>query len=174
MHLPPPIFPRPPVFCPNSCILERVPLLLACDRSYWIQRKYGVSIFSGPFWALNYGRARHSLTQSIGPVFHSYTIPFLVTADSRFSNDISPSIDKRSDTRHKVFMKEVWEHNDVSALRRRLCCRLAGRLTWTSKDAADASPTASLPDINRCIQNMIVGRLVYRVSRGVYRFRGVV
>jgi hypothetical protein len=75
---------------------------------------------------------------------------------------------------HTVLMKEVWQHNTVGDLHRRLRSVLRKHTTWTAADALALCPNDTAATINSCIQSMVRGKHVYRVSRGVYRMRGVV
>ena len=73
-------------------------------------------------------------------------------------------------------MIEVWQSSKgVGPAFRDLHRALRGKPTWTSADVRAAlGAKYTMGQITSTIGNMTVGRHVIRVSRGVYRFRGVV
>ena len=73
-------------------------------------------------------------------------------------------------------MLEVWQtSNGVGSLFRELHRALRGKGVWTCGDAhAALGGRYTMDQLNKLISNMITGRHVIRLSRGVYRFRGIV
>ena len=73
-------------------------------------------------------------------------------------------------------MKECWQNSPgVSSLFRELHRELRGKGVWTCGDAhAALNGKYTMDQIGGQISNMITGRHVIRLSRGVYRFRGIV
>jgi hypothetical protein len=73
-------------------------------------------------------------------------------------------------------MIEVWQSSKgVGPAFRDLHRALRGKPTWKAADAHTAlGDKYTMEQITSTIGNMTVGRHVIRVSRGLYRFRGVV
>ena len=73
-------------------------------------------------------------------------------------------------------MLEVWQTSKgVGSPFRGLYRALRGKGVWTCGDAhAALGGRYTMDQLNTLIGNMITGRHVIRLSRGVYRFRGVV
>ena len=73
-------------------------------------------------------------------------------------------------------MLEVWQTSKgVGSLFRELHRALRGRGVWTCGDAhAALGGRYTMDQLTKQIGNMITGRHVIRLSRGVYRFRGIV
>ena len=73
-------------------------------------------------------------------------------------------------------MLEVWQTSGgVGSLFRELHRALRGRGVWTCGDAhAALGGKYTMDQLTKQIHNMITGRHVIRLSRGVYRFRGIV
>lgn len=73
-------------------------------------------------------------------------------------------------------MLEVWQTSGgVGSLFRALHRALRGKGVWTCGDAhAALGGKYTMDQLNGQISNMIEDRHVVRISRGVYRFRGIV
>lgn len=73
------------------------------------------------------------------------------------------------------FMLEVWQHNTIGASHARLKRAVKSRLTWTAQDALELmGGEYTAGQVATTIANMIAGKHVIRVSRGLYRLRGAV
>lgn len=77
--------------------------------------------------------------------------------------------------RKMSFMLEVWQHNTIGAAHARLRRAVKSRLTWTARDAHELMGGGyTIAQVTNTIGNMVAGKHVVRVSRGVYRLRGSV
>jgi hypothetical protein len=72
-------------------------------------------------------------------------------------------------------MQLIKSYKEVSRLHCVIRVAMAQRLTWRCRDVYEfCDGKYSMSDINHCIGSMIQGRHVLRISRGLYRFRGIV
>lgn len=72
-------------------------------------------------------------------------------------------------------MLEVWQYGGVGMIHKDLRRAMRGRLTWNTSDAFIAlSGKYNRKQVDTTIHNMLAGKHAVRISRGVYRFRGVV